>query len=194
MNGTMKIPRIEDLEIGELAHHYITESERIGMFDSLSVHQTDTIYSGEKLQRYARPILKQPDGSAVVAVHGPDVICVAQYRPALQRFVIEIPAGRRAAGEDPLATARRELQEETGLGARNFSLLFRCSPAPCYSDLEASIFLATDLYILDQPPSPDLPTIPCLLRIFDVEKLVAKGVLIDAKTIAGLLVAREAIG
>jgi ADP-ribose pyrophosphatase len=190
----MTIPRIEDMEITVLAHHYTTASKRIGMFDSLIVHQTDTIYSGETLQRYARPILKQPAGSAVVAVNGPDAICVAQYRPALQRIVIEIPGGRRSAEEDELATARREFQEETGLGARNLSLLFRCSPAPCSSDLEASIFLATDLYPLNQPPSPDLPTIPCLLRMADIEKLVAEGVLVDAKTIAGLLVARGSIG
>jgi ADP-ribose pyrophosphatase len=188
------IPRIEDMGIAGLARRYTTTSKCIGMFDSLMVHQTETIYSGEMPQRYLRPILKQPGGSAVVAINGPDVICVAQYRPALERVVIEIPGGRHAADEDHLATARRELQEETGLGACNFRLLFQCSPAPCSSNLEATIFLATDLYLLDPPPSPDLPTIPCLLELADIEKLVAQGVLVDAKTIAGLLIARESIG
>jgi ADP-ribose pyrophosphatase len=188
------IPRIDDLAIDELRYRYTTASSRVGTVDKLIVHQTETIYSGEIPQKYVRPVLRHPGGSAVIAIDGYDAICVAQYRPALERMVIEIPGGRQNANEDQLTTAKRELREETGLGARHFSLLFRCNAAPCSSDWEASIYMATGLYTIESPPSPDLPTINCLVGLADIERLVAKGLLMDAKTIAGLFVARQFIG
>jgi ADP-ribose pyrophosphatase len=187
------IPRVSDLRLNELKYQYTTASSCVGVLDSLNMYQTETVYTGGIMQKYSRVVLRHPGGSAIVPIIGHDAICVAQYRPALERIVIEIPGGRHDIGEDQLATAKRELREETGLEARNYSLLFRCNAAPCTSDWEAAIFLATDLYSAGPRSGPDLPTTNCLVGLADVERLVSEGVLVDAKTIAGLFIARQFI-
>jgi 8-oxo-dGTP pyrophosphatase MutT (NUDIX family) len=71
----------------------------------------------------------QADYIAIVAVT-PDgrIPIVRQYRPALEAFSWELPAGLVDAGESPLACCRRELLEETGLTARSIRVLAKASP------------------------------------------------------------------
>lgn len=70
---------------------------------------------------------------------------VGQYRYTLNAFHWEIPEGGAPEGEDPLTAARRELQEETGLTARKWSVLTRLHTSNSVTDEEGIIFLAEDL-------------------------------------------------
>lgn len=61
-----------------------------------------------------REIVKHPGAVAVLAVHEGRLLLVDQYRQAMGRCELEIPAGKLEPGEDPAEAAVRELQEETG--------------------------------------------------------------------------------
>lgn len=69
-----------------------------------------------------REIIKHPGAVAVIAVTDEGkLVLVEQYRKALERSIIEIPAGKLEPGEEPVMTARRELEEETGYGAHQLT-------------------------------------------------------------------------
>lgn len=74
-----------------------------------------------------------------------ELLLVRQYRHAAGEWLLEIPAGRREAGEDPLDAARRELEEETGHRARGWELARTFYPAPGFCSEELHLFLARDL-------------------------------------------------
>lgn len=70
---------------------------------------------------------------------------VGQWRFPLNQYSWEIPEGGGPHGEDPLAAAKRELKEETGLVAKNYQELCRMHTSNSVSDESAIIFLARDL-------------------------------------------------
>lgn len=102
-----------------------------------------------------REILEHPGAVAVVAVdESGRVRMLHQYRHAVRRRLWELPAGLLdVAGEDPAVTADRELTEEAGLSARDWSVLLDVVPSPGFSDESVRIFLARDLV---EKPRPDL--------------------------------------
>lgn len=73
------------------------------------------------------------------------LICVRQYRHAVGEMLVEIPAGRLEAGEEPLAAARRELEEETGFRAASWRERLRLIPAPGFCSERIVLFEARDL-------------------------------------------------
>jgi ADP-ribose pyrophosphatase len=78
---------------------------------------------------YIHEYLVLPDVAAVVAETPEGVVLVEQFRPALGRRILELPAGRLHRGEDSVDGARRELQEETGFIAGQLRLLTRFYPS-----------------------------------------------------------------
>jgi 8-oxo-dGTP pyrophosphatase MutT (NUDIX family) len=73
------------------------------------------------------------------------VLLVGQHRYALDRYSWEIPEGGVPAGESPLDGARRELREETGIEAADWTEMFRLQLSNAVSDEEAVLYLATTL-------------------------------------------------
>lgn len=84
-----------------------------------------------------------PDWAAVLALT-PDgrAVVVEQYRYGIDRVTLELPAGALDAGESPLAAARRELREETGFEADDWTRLAVLAPEPSRSSGMAHLFLA----------------------------------------------------
>ena len=95
-----------------------------------------------------REIVAHPGAVAVVAHDGESLYLVAQPREAVgEQALVELPAGKLdEEGEEPLATAKRELAEEIGKGAREWRYLTTCYASPGFSDEEFHLYLATDLY------------------------------------------------
>lgn len=95
-----------------------------------------------------RDIVRHPGAVGVFAIDGNDnVLLVRQYRTALGRTMLEIPAGKLEAGEDPLVAAQRELSEETGCSAASFAPLVPVATAAGFCDEVIELFLAADLTI-----------------------------------------------
>lgn len=129
---------------------------------------------------------------------GRTVLVVRQYRGPVDTWMTEIPAGMcDVDGEDdPVATARRELVEEVGREAAHMELLARVHPSAGLTDCFEHLYLATGLREVPtdrQGPEEEHMTVE-ELRLDDVPALVAAGELTDAKTIIGLLAARERLG
>jgi ADP-ribose pyrophosphatase len=153
-------------------------------------------------ERFERDLVRAPGAVAVVPVagggdRGPEAVLVRQYRPALDEWLVEIPAGLRdKAGEAPEATAARELAEEAGLAAASYELLTVFVNAAGMTDHRTYIYLAGGLS--EVPSAADGVEERYLsverVALADVPALVASGELVDAKTVIGLLLACRRYG
>jgi ADP-ribose pyrophosphatase len=110
-----------------------------------------------------------------------------QYRYPLGRVMLEFPAGKLDAGEDPLACGQRELFEETGYSAAEWAHAGVLHNAIAYSDEGIHIFFARGLkrgeQKLDEGEFLELVT----HTVAELDQLAARGELTDAKTLIGLL-------
>ena len=144
---------------------------------------------------FERDIVRHPGAVAVVAVTDADaVVMVHQYRPALDQWLLEIPAGTcDVKGEAGLVTAQRELAEEVGYAADELSLLTRCAITPGFCDELSSIYLGTGL---SEVPVDRQGIEERYMRIEEVPLsrfggLVDDGTIIDATTILGVCLAQR---
>jgi 8-oxo-dGTP pyrophosphatase MutT (NUDIX family) len=95
-----------------------------------------------------REVVEHPGSVAVVAHDGERLFLVRQPREAVgEPALLEVPAGKLDhEGEDALATAKRELAEEIGKGARSWERLTSLYTSPGFVDEECHLYLATDLF------------------------------------------------
>lgn len=123
------------------------------------------------------------------------VLCVRQFRVALDKPLLEVVAGRRdIPGEDPEVAARRELAEEVGMRAGRLIRLCEMDSGPGFTDEHLIVYLALDL-------EPNGGTEPDgheeaemsveRVAIADTHALIASGELTDAKSIIGLLLTQD---
>ena len=175
----------------------------------LAEHRLDSesVFDG-RLLHVRRDRVRMPDGHEAVReyiVHPGAVVMVPvlangslvmerQFRYPLNRVLYELPAGKIDAGEDHLATAKRELQEETGYVAERWTLLGCMHPVVSYSSEQIDLYLAEGLTLtarqLDHGEFLDVVEMP-LARALD---MVRAGEITDAKTIAGLFWAERVLG
>lgn len=143
---------------------------------------------------FRRDIVRHPGAVAVVAVTEHDTaVLVRQYRGALDRWLLEIPAGTRdVAGEPPEATAARELEEEAGVRAAHLEHLATVANTPGFCDELTELYLATSLTeAATARHGKEEEGIELVeVALDEVDEMVADGRLVDAQTILGLLMAR----
>jgi ADP-ribose pyrophosphatase len=150
--------------------------------------------------RLQRDLVRLPDGSQAVReyIHHPgavaivaltdagDVVLERQHRYPHRRDFVEIPAGKIEEGEAHLATAQRELLEETGYVASDWTPLGTIHNAIAYSDEKIELWLATGLEKreakLDAGEFLEVLTLP----FEEALAMAADGRLTDVKTIIGL--------
>lgn len=100
-----------------------------------------------------RDVVRHPGGVAVLAVEDGVTWLVRQYRVAVGRPILEIPAGKRdREGEDPKDVAVRELAEELGMRAATWESLGVMDPSPGYSDERIHLFAATGIVRVERRP------------------------------------------
>ncbi len=137
-----------------------------------------------------REIIKHPGAVAVIAVTDEGkLVLVEQYRKALERSIVEIPAGKLEPGEEPAMTARRELEEETGYGAHSLTYLQTFATSPGFADEIIHLYVAKDLYIIDNKAALDEDEFVELLEVSleEAQSMVGDRRIFDAKTAFAVL-------
>lgn len=151
----------------------------------------DTVELPEK--KYSkREIIEHPGGVGIVPVTEDNcVILVKQFRKAVNRMLLEIPAGKLEVNEEPRETAIRELKEETGYEAEKLKYLLEFYTSPGYTNEKIYLFLASGLIYGEQ----DLDEGEfCEIEKYNIDeltKMIDRGEIIDSKTIIGINIAKE---
>jgi ADP-ribose pyrophosphatase len=117
----------------------------------------------------------------------PWIVIERQYRHAANQFLWELPAGKLDAGEDPLAGAQRELEEETGYRAKKWKPLVEYYASPGFLGESMRVFLAEGLLAGDAHPEEDELIEFRLVKLSDVLKMIDKGAIKDGKTLTSVL-------
>ncbi|MEX0638559.1 MAG: NUDIX hydrolase [Burkholderiales bacterium] len=162
--------------------------------------QGELVFSGRLLEVH-RDRVRLPDGSegvreyirhpgavAIVALFDDGrVLLERQFRYPLGREFIEIPAGKLEPGEAHLATAKRELLEETGYVAAEWRRLGLIHNAIGYSDEGIEIWAARGLELREQQLAEGEFLEVFTLPLAEAQAMARDGRITDVKTIAGLL-------
>ncbi|MEM9135824.1 MAG: NUDIX hydrolase [Cyanobacteria bacterium P01_F01_bin.42] len=138
--------------------------------------------------------VRHPGGAMVIPMTADGkLVLVRQYRFVLNGRLLEFPAGTVEVDEGPERTVKREIEEETGYRAHQWQHLGNFPLAPGYSDEIIYTYLARDLEKLDTPPAQDededIEVV--LMTPGELESAILAGEPIDAKTIAGFILARK---
>jgi ADP-ribose pyrophosphatase len=130
---------------------------------------------------------------AIVAVNDKnELILIKQYRTAVKKNLLEIPAGSLDnLEESPVACAQRELAEETGFKAKNLIKLFEGYLLPGYCNEYMYFFLAQGLFSAPLTPDEDefIEIMP--VSFSQAQELLKSGEIIDAKTVLGIMLAEK---
>jgi ADP-ribose pyrophosphatase len=164
------------------------------------VQRTERLYEGRVLNLRIDHV-RLPDGKIIrreIVEHGGAVAMVPlddegyvhlvrQYRPAVDRHLLEIPAGGLEPREEPIRCAERELQEEIGMFPGKLEPLGVFCPVPGYSSEVIHLFLAGDLRPSTLPGDDDEDIIVERVALNELLRQIDQGTIEDGKTIAGVL-------
>jgi 8-oxo-dGTP pyrophosphatase MutT (NUDIX family) len=148
-------------------------------------------------EEFERQLVHHPGAVSMVPLHADGtVVLVRQYRAAVDRELLEIPAGKRdVPDEPPETTAERELAEEVGLRAGRLEKLCEFYNSPGFCDEHSYVFLARDLEDVESSahgPEERHMTIE-RVSLAEAARLIDAGEITDAKTIIGLSLAMRRV-
>lgn len=143
-----------------------------------------------------REVIENYGATGIVALDdGDNVALILQYRHPVGRRLWELPAGLLdVSGEAPHLSAARELEEEAGLRARDWSVLVDVISAAGFSDESVRIFLATGITDVGRPDAHDEEADLTLqwFPLADAVDMVLDGTIVNSLAVAGLLAAYTA--
>ena len=146
-------------------------------------------------KRGKRIRLDHPEAAAIIPfITEDEILMVRQFRYALGRETLEIPAGKVDPGESPEACAGRELLEETGFEAKDLKLIYTYAPAIGYSNELIHIYSGHNL--IKAHKKIDEREIDAIERvtITKLREMIKKKLILDGKTLIGLLMMGLPIG
>jgi ADP-ribose pyrophosphatase len=133
-----------------------------------------------------REIVEHPGAVAIVAVDEEGYVAlVRQLREATRKYLLELPAGTAEPGEEPLATAQRELKEECGLSGGTWRQLAAFWTTPGFCTERMHLFAAEGVEHGEAAPAPDEELELVRWPVSEIEAKLHE--IEDAKTLAGLL-------
>lgn len=136
----------------------------------------------------SRVVIRHPGAACVLALTDADeVVLVRQWRYATAQALLELPAGKLDAGEDPAVCAARELEEETPYRARSVRLLHTFYTAPGFCDEKMYLYAAEGVRADSRrSPDPDEFVETVLMSRGEVRRALTEDRIRDAKTLIGL--------
>lgn len=166
--------------------------------------KSDRLYEGKVLnlrvdtveipgKKYSKREIIEVSGAAAVVPVLEDgrVVLIKQYRKPLDKVIYEIPAGKLEPGEEPRECAVRELREETGYTSGKMTYLNEIFSSPGYANEKIHLFVATEL-TPGETEFDETESIESELFTFEeLEKMIERGIISDAKTIVGIFMARS---
>ncbi len=135
---------------------------------------------------YEREIIDRMDAVAVVAVKDSKVVLVKQFRPPIDKPLLELPAGL-IENDDPEKTAYNELIEETGYKANKLKLLTKYYSSAGFTNEVIHIFEADDMEMVGARPEPEEFLEIVEMPLKEAMSAAKNGEITDAKTVIGLL-------
>lgn len=143
-----------------------------------------------------REVVRHDGGAVVVPLYdNGDVLLIRQYRYPVDEEIIELPAGKLDAGEDPRACAVRELREETGCSADAVEKLTAMMTTPGFCSEILHIYLATGLRNGAQQLEEGEESIALMrMPLPEALRMCADGRIHDGKTVTGLMLAAMRAG
>lgn len=133
-------------------------------------------------------MVRHPGAAAIVPLKDDGtVVLIRQFRHAAGGFIYEVPAGKLHPGEDPMACAARELEEEIGCRAGTLELLSSIFTAPGFTDEVIHIYKATDMTTGQQQLDRDEVLEVIEMPLQEAIDKIRTGMIRDAKTMVGLL-------
>ncbi|MDE3186707.1 MAG: NUDIX hydrolase [Acidobacteriota bacterium] len=155
------------------------------------VHHDKLIEPGGK--RSERDVIRHNGSVVILALDrsknkkDPWIVVERQYRHAANQFLWELPAGKLDPGEEPLAGAQRELEEETGYRAKRWKPLVEYFASPGFLGESMKVFLAEGLIPGDAHPEEDEEIELRLVKLSDAVKMIEQGAILDGKTLTSVL-------
>lgn len=160
---------------------------------------SEVIYSGKVVhlqvdqvelpngQPSTREIIKHSGAVAVIAITPANkLVLVRQFRKALEKTILEIPAGKLEPGEKPIDCAQRELEEETGYIAHSLTHLVSFYTSPGFADEYLHLYQTSELSKGAVNPDPDEFVELIELSLDECQERIRTGEICDAKTIAAI--------
>lgn len=170
------------------------------MSDGPRLLKCETVFAGRKIavekrhvrgsdgREAVREIVRHRGSVAILAFpEAGKVLLERNWREAVGREMLEIPAGTLEPGEDPAACVARELAEETGYRAGRLEPMLRLHPSPGITTEEMTVYLASDLAAGPVSPEAGEEIVCVLAPVDEALAMVADGRITDAKTVASLL-------
>lgn len=139
-----------------------------------------------------REVVEHPGGVCVIALTKEnEVIFVKQYRYPYGKIILEIPAGKREKGEDPLLCGKRELLEETGYSGKSYISLGQMYPTPGYTDEIIHIYAVENAEFSAASPDDDEFVQTVKIPFEQAVQMVLNNEIEDGKTQIAILKLRQ---
>lgn len=152
----------------------------------LEVYQDTVLLENDKTAK--RDVIRHPGGVCIVALtENNEVYFVKQFRYPHKKVLLEIPAGKLEWGESHFECGKRELREETGFTADEFTYLGCLFPTPAYDTEVIHMYLAKGLHKAEQELDDDEFLEVLTIPLDEAVKMVMNNEIEDAKTQLAIL-------
>lgn len=177
LNRTKEVDKLKKFEEKTLSSQKIFTGKVI----SLQVDEVE-LPDGKTSKR---EIIKHPGAVAVIAITDDGkIVMVEQYRKAMERSLVEIPAGKLEPGEEPLKTAKRELEEETGYVCERMEHVISFYTSPGFADELVHVYVAHQLSKKEDAASLDEDEFVEVIELTleEAQQYIEEEKIYDAKT------------
>ncbi|MGI9000741.1 MAG: NUDIX domain-containing protein [Pseudonocardia sp.] len=184
--------------MSELRHDFPVQSTKdIYQGRVLALRVDEVVMPGGHVA--VREVFEHPGAVAIAALDAEDrLMMLHQYRHPVRRRLWELPAGLLdVAGEEPVETARRELAEEAGIAAAQWSVLLDMVASPGFSDEAVRVYLARGITEVGRPELGDDEEADLVTRWVPLPaavRMALSGALVNAVAVAGVLAAHAVAG